>query len=359
MGILVAKKLFYKDKQTIGLDIGPTSIKVMTINPKQWLIEGYGSVELDPAKTQEALGGSNTDNTYLADNIRTLVHENVVGRLPSNHTVIGIPTSRSFSRTFSLPISQEKNLADAVDIEVSQYIPVPVSSLYIDYEVIERTKDTIHVIVAAVPRSIIDTCTKAVWDAGLRPVMVEPSVNAVARILEATEEGHLSTLIIDIGQASTDIAVLDKGAIRVSGGLSIGGNTFTLNIAKKLGIALDNAHQLKVINGLSPSPRQAKILGAMKSDLNRIVAEVRKVIRYYSERLESADKIEQVLVVGAGSNVPGIGDYFTNELVMPARVASPWQKLNFGSLPQPSKQFRSRYITVAGLASIPAERIWR
>lgn len=359
MGNLVVRKLFYKDKQVIGLDIGPTGLKVMTINPKQWLVEGYGSLDLDPTKMQEALNSANSDNTYLADNIRSLVKENVVGSLPSNHTVIGIPTGRSFSRTFSIPASQEKNLADAVEIEVSQYIPLPISSLYVDYSVIERTKDTIQVIMAAIPRTIVDTCTKAVWDAGLRPVMVEPSANAVARVLEATEEGHLSTLIIDIGQATTDIAVLDKGAIRVSGGIGIGGNTFTLTIAKKLNIALDNAHQLKVINGLNPSPRQAKILGAMKPDLNRIVTEVRKVIRYYSERITASEKIEQVLVVGAGSNVPGIGDFFTNELVMPARVASPWQKLNFGSLPQPSKQFRPRYITVAGLASIESERIWR
>jgi type IV pilus assembly protein PilM len=43
---------------------------------------------------------------------------------------------------------------------------------------------------------------------------------------------------------------------------------------------------------------------------------------------------------------------------MPARVASPWQKLDFGSLPEPNKQFRPRYITVAGLASVKTEEIW-
>ena len=65
--------------------------------------------------------------------------------------------------------------------------------------------------------------------------MIEPGINSVARVLESTEEGHLPTLIVDIGPASTDIAVLDNRAIRVSGGLGIGGNTFTLEIAKKLG----------------------------------------------------------------------------------------------------------------------------
>lgn len=356
----MAKRLFYKDRQIIGLDISQTGIKVMAVDPKHWLVEGYGSIDLDPVKMQEALSASDSsDNSYLAENITTLLKNNIVGHLPSNHVVIGLPTGRSFSRTFSLPASQEKSLSDAVEIEVSQYIPVPMSSLYVDYEIIDRTKDTVQVIMSAIPRTLVDTCIAAVSSAQLRPVVIEPGINAVARLLEATEEGHLSTLIIDIGQASTDIAVLDKGAIRVSGGLGVGGNTFTLDIAKRLNIALDNAHQLKVINGLNASPRQAKILSAMKPNLQRIVTEVRKVIRYYNERLTESGKIEQVLVVGAGSNVPGIGDYFTNELIMPARVASPWQKLDFGSLPQPSKQFRPRYITVAGLASISHERIWR
>lgn len=352
-------KLFFKDKQTIGLDISQTGIKVMAVDPKKWLVEGYGSIDLDPAKMHEAIESDEGENSYLSDSVRALLQDNVVGHLPSNHVVIGIPTSRSYSRTFSLPVDQEKTLADAVEIEVSQYIPIPMASLYVDYEVIERTKETITVIMSAVPRGLADACLLAARQAGLRPVMVEPGINAVARLLESTEEGHLSTLIIDIGQAYTDVAVLDKGAIRVSGGLGVGGNTFTLDIAKRLNIPLDTAHQFKVLNGLLPSPRQAKITTALKPSLSRTVNEVRKVIRYYTERLEDASKIEQVLVVGAGSNVPGIGEYFTNELVMPARVASPWQKLNFGNLAQPSKQFRPRYITVAGLASADYKEMMR
>jgi len=343
-------KLFYKDKPIIGLDISQTGIKVMAVDPKKWLVTGYGSIDLDPAKVQTSLDG---DDDYLADNIRTLLTENLVGELPSEHVVIGVPTGRTFSRTFTVPAKAESGLADAIEIEVDQYIPIPLSSLYVDYEVIERNKEEATVVMSAVPRTLVDRCVEAVSSAGLLPVMVEPGINAVARVLEATEEGHLPTLIIDIGPASTDIAVLDGGAIRVTGGLGIGGNTFTLDIAKKLGVALENAHQLKVLNGLSAGPRQAKITTALQPSLQRIVSEVRKVIRYYNERLGADRKIEQVLVVGGGSNLPGIGDYFTNELVMAARVASPWQKLDFGKLAQPNKQFRPRYITVAGLASIP------
>ena len=349
-------KLFYNDKPIIGLDISQTGIKVMAVDPKKWLVLGYGSIDLDPAKVQKSL---ESDDSYLSENIRSLLGTKFIGTLPSDQAVLGVPTSRTFSRTFTVPVKAESTLADAVEIEVDQYIPIPMGSLYVDYAIIERTKDQLTVIMSAVPRTLIDSCLIAVRAAGLQPIMIEPGINSVARVLETAEEGHLPTLIVDIGPASTDIAVLDRGAIRVSGGLGIGGNTFTLDIAKKLGVALENAHQLKVLNGLSAGPRQAKISSALQPSLQRILTEIRKVIRYYNERLNDDRKLEQVLVVGGGSNVPGIGDYFTNELVMPARVASPWQKLDFGKLPQPSKQFRPRYITVAGLASVNQKEIWQ
>jgi len=349
-------KLFYKDKPIIGLDISQTGIKVMAVDPKKWSVLGYGSVDLDPAKVQASLDG---DDAYLSDNLASLLKDKLIGTLPSNHAVVGIPTSRTYSRTFTVPTSAEKNLQDAVEVEVDQYIPIPFSSLYVDYEIITRTKEQLTIAMSAVPKTLIDNCHSALENAGIQPVMIEPSINSVARVLEATEEGHLTTLIIDIGPASTDIAVLESGTIRVSGGLGIGGNTFTLDIAKKMNVALENAHQLKVLNGLSASPRQAKISAALQPSLQRILTEVRKVIRYYNERLNNDRNIEQVLVVGGGSNVPGIGDYFTNELVMAARVASPWQKLDFGSLPQPNKQFRPRYIAVAGLASVDQKGIWK
>lgn len=349
-------KLFYHDKPIIGLDISQTGIKVMAVDPKKWLVLGYGSIDLDPAKVQKSL---ESDDGYLTQNIQALLGDKLIGSLPSNHVVLGIPTNRSFSRTFTVPAKAESTLADAVEIEVDQYIPIPMSSLYIDYEVIERTKEQLTVIMAAVPKTLVDSCMAAATSAGLRPIMIEPGINSVARVLETTEEGHLTTLIVDIGSASTDIAVLEKGAIRVSGGLGVGGNTFTLDIAKKLGVPLENAHQLKVLNGLSAGPRQAKISSALQPNLQRIVTEIRKVIRYYNERLTDDHKLEQVVVVGGGSNVPGIGDYFTNELVMPARVASPWQKLDFGSLPQPTRQLRPRYITVAGLASVDPKEAWK
>lgn len=351
-------RIVFKDKPIIGLDISHTGVKVMSIDPKKFLVEGYGSIDLNPQHVKASL--DNDADNYLSDHIKLLLTEKLVGTLPSKRVVISLPTSRTFSRTFTLPASVEKSLDDAVNLEAEQYIPLPASSLYIDYQVIERTKKELTILMSASPRLLVDNILRSVEAAGLEPILIEPSICAVARVLSSTERGDdLPTVIVDIGPASTDIAILDRGNIRVTGGLPIGGNNFTVDIAKKLSVTLENAHQLKVLNGLNAGPRQQKLTAALEPSLKNILAEVGKVMRYYDERVSSERQLEQLLIVGSGSNLPGIGEYFTNALVMPARVASPWQRLDFGKIQEPPKQFRPRYITVAGLASINPRSIWK
>lgn len=350
-------KFFYTDKPIIGLDISSTGIKVMSIDSKHWTVNGYGSADLDPLKMKESL--EDNESTFLTDNIKGLMTGKIIGTIESNRVAITVPTARSYTRTFTLPASAEKSLDEAVMLEAEQYIPIPVSTLYIDYQIVERNHKTIVVLMSAVSRVIVDNITKSVEAAGLEPILVEPGINAVGRVLTTTEDGSLPTIIVDIGPANTDIAIMDRGSVRVTGGVAVGGNSFTLDIAKKLNISLENAHQLKVLNGLAAGPRQQKLREALAPSLERILVETKKVMRYYNERINSERKLEQLLVVGGGSNVPGIGEYFTENIIIAARVASPWQKLDFGKVQEPPKQFRSRYITVAGIASINPGGIWK
>ncbi len=346
--------IFYKDKPIVGLDISKASMRIVSVDRHKMLVHGYGSIDLDPQKNDSDTG-DNAD--YLAEKIREMFKNNIEGRIDSNRIALGIPTGRTFSRTFSLPVKEEKNIRNAVNLEAEQYIPIPLDSLYVDYEIVNRTKEEITVLMCAAPKLLVDNVLEAARQCDLEIALIEPDVNAIARLLKRTEEGMLPTIIVDIDLATTDIAILDS-AIRVTGGLSVGGHTLTLDLAKKMNITVETAHQFKVLNGLNPGPRQARITAALQPSLLKITNEVKKVMRYYTDRFPDERRIEQVLIVGSGSSLPGIGEFFTNELVMPARVASPWQSLNFGDLKQPSKQLRPRFITAAGLALIKQEDLY-
>lgn len=341
-------KLFYKTKPIIGLDFSRTGIRVVSADRMKKQIHGYGSIELDPSKVLDDLEVS---RSYLAQKVSELFTDNIVGKLESNRLALSVPAVRTFARTFSMPADQESHIKQAVDLEVEQYIPMPIENLYVDHEIISRSKKDLTVLMCAVPRKLVDDLLDILNEAGLEVAAIEPSIYAVSRLLDMTREGGMPTVIVDIGPGGTDIAVFDK-AVRVTGGLTVGGNTLTLDIAKKMNLTVENAHQLKVLSGLSPGPRQAKVTAALRPSLTRITNETKKIIRFYIDRFPNEPKLEQLLIVGSGSNVPGIGEFFTNELVMPARVASPWQSLEFTGTDQPSKHLRARLVTAAGLALV-------
>lgn len=341
------RTLFLKKQPIVGLDISHTYLKLMSVDTKHWVVNGYSSINAEPDKLRESMSG---DTTYLSALLKSLVTKNLVGKIPSDQIVVGVPTNITYSRSISLPKAAVKNLEDAVALEASQYIPVPLSELNLSYEVLSETDDAIEVIMSAAPRKIIDNIVSACTEAGLTTVAVRPSINAVARLIKIAEHGDLPTIIVDIGSSDTDVAILN-GRVRANSNVQVGSSTLTYAISDKLKVSAENAHQLKVLKGLSRGSKQQQIYGALDGPLSQIIAEIHKIIRYYTERINSSERIEQVIIVGSGSDTPGIGEYFTDKLIMPARVANPWLKLNFGSIPQPAKQFRPRYIAVIGLAA--------
>jgi type IV pilus assembly protein PilM len=347
-------KLFYRDKPLVGIDISTTGIKAAAINPHKMSVLGYGSINLDPQKVQISL---TKGDDYLADGLKQLLQEKIHGKLPSNHVAVSVPTSRTYSRTLELPLDAEANLVDSLQLEVEQYIPIAASELYIDHQIIERSKESLTVLLSAVPKRIVDSVVSSCEKVGLEVVIVEPGISAAARLIRHTEEGHLPTVIIDVGAATSDIALFDQ-VVRVNGSAPVGGHTFTYTISEKLKVSFEEAHQLKVHSGLAPGPKQAQMRSALEPVLNQVIQETRKILRYYSERLGAKTKIEQIIIVGGGSNLPGLGEFITETMLMPARVANPWHSISFGHLTPPSRQFKPRYITAAGLGIIDPKDIW-
>ena len=96
----------------------------------------------------------------------------------------------------------------------------------------------------------------------------------------------------------------------------------------------------------------AKEIGieALTPALQKIVAEIRRMSRYYEERYGSQKTISQVVILGGGANMPGLGDYLTNALRMPVRAHNPWNILEYSGLEAPNGPDRLMYATVAGLS---------
>ena len=108
--------------------------------------------------------------------------------------------------------------------------------------------------------------------------------------------------------------------------------------------------------GIGKSKKQTEILAILKPELDQIVREVRRVIRYYEERSTVDSKVGQIITMGGGANLPGLSGYLTDTLRLPVRTSEPWQNFTLKKIKAPNQNEKTVYVTAAGLCMIkPAE----
>ncbi|HEX5797183.1 MAG TPA: type IV pilus assembly protein PilM [Candidatus Saccharimonadales bacterium] len=350
------KTYFYKDKPIFGLDIGLSSIKVMQLetSSKKARLLGYGIGGFDPKAIKD---GVIIDHELLAKAVRNLFEKNIVGEITTRRVAMSVPAILTYMHTINFPPIKESELKEAVDLESEQYIPLPQQDLYTDYEIIEKNSDKLEILTVAVPRKIIDSYMALVEILGLEAVSFDTSISSSGRLFKTFESSSdIPSVLIDFGSISADITIFAKTNI-VSGTIPAGGDTFTNLLAQKLGLSREEAHVIKTKYGISKSKRQEEIVKIMQPELDQLVREVKRMMRYYSERTQSKGNIGQVITMGGGANMPGLSDYLTNALRLPVRTYDPWSSFDLHHIKEPSQNEKSVYATVAGLCLINPKEI--
>lgn len=349
---------FYHDEPLFGLDIGHASLKVMQM---EWaegqpcIVTGYGLANFDSSAIQN---GVITDPELIAKAMHELFEQKMVGKITSQRVACSLPTAHTFSRPMTIASTNRREITEAINLEAEQYIPIPTSNLYIDYEIINQDQQNTEVLVVAASKSIVDSYFKVLEKLNLQPVAFEPGVNAASRLLQM--QGVLKsepTVIMDIGSVTTDIAVFDK-TLLVASTVNTGSDNITQLIAQGMHLTPKQANDVKNEFGIAYSDRQQRIIDAAKPVLDNLVHELQKSVRYYAERAaKSGSKITQLVVVGGGSVMPGLVQYLAKQVRLSPQPVEPWKNINFGNLPMPEDVERAVYITVAGEAALKPQEV--
>jgi type IV pilus assembly protein PilM len=353
------QKMFYKDRPLFGLDIGSNSVKAMqlSIDGKKATITGYGAIRF---KNPVIENGVITNFEELAKSMVELFEKNINGKITTHRVAATIPASAAYSRVVSLPLTlNKKDLVEAIRFEAEQYIPLPSEELYMDYEVTGLGPENREVLVVAVPKKIIDSYMKLFEIVGLEVAAIETTISAASRLVGFTEgAGKTPSILIDLGSISVDLSIYDKFLV-VTGTVPGGGDSFTDSIAERLNVTKAEANTIKYKYGLGISKKQSEIREALAPQLDLLMKEIRRVMRYYEERTEGKSKIGQIITMGGGANMPGLSDYLTDNLRLPTRMANFWGTFNLHKLEMPPEGERSLYVTVAGAALMRPKEIWK
>lgn len=358
MGSTTKPTYFFKHKPLFGLDIGAGSLKVMqlendTLGSKSPRLLGYGTAKFDATAIEH---GVIVKPELVAEAMQDLFEHRLIGDITTRRVAMAIPAYRTFTRSISLPGLKPKEVAEAVQLEAEQYIPVPLDELYLDYSVISATKDATEVFAVAVPRSIVDSYLTLTQLTGLEVILIETTLGGGARMFSIDKQSGVASVIIDFGSLSSDISIFDK-TVLVTGTVQGGGASFTDLIKKKLNVTQAEAGIIKNKYGLGLSKKQKEIREALDPTLQQIVKEIRRMIRYYDERYGAEHPISQVVTTGGGAGMPGLSEYLTEALRLAVRSSEPWQYFDSHGLQAPSSADKAMYSTVAGLALTPPRAV--
>ncbi len=342
------KTYFFENKPLFGFDIGHDTLRVMQLelDHRALRLVGYGSVRFDPTAIVD---GVIVKPEIIAKSATNMFKHSLVGIINTNRVAVSLPASRALSRALRLPKMSAKDIDQAVQTEVEQYIPGQLDNFYLDHTTLREDNEGIELFVVAMPKPIVDSYLTFTRLLGLEAVLFDTAIGASARVFALEKQSDIPSVLVDFGAISTDVTVFNHGLV-VTSTVPFGGDHTTTTISRALNVTPEEAIMLKSKYGLAVSVVQHQMTAALEPSLGLLIKEIRRTIRYYEQRYAKESPIGQVIIMGGGANMPGLADYLIDKLRLPVRPFDPALHIDFGQLQPIFTADHMSYVTAAGLA---------
>lgn len=325
-----------KSKRTsLGVDIGTKVIRAVEISNNKGVItlENYGEVNLDVA-CKEFFRSFDKKNLNPAVNNISAALAAIIAEtgIKTKKVVFSLPDFATFFTTFELPPMSKKEIANAIGFEARKYIPLPLSELVLDWQLMneESLKANNKVLVMAVPKVIVEQYKTIAEQSGLELTALEAEAMALKRAVVRNSKDPVC--LLEMGFQSTNVNIVDEGFMKMSFSFDMAGKDLTFSLSETLNIPAGDAEVMKKTQGLLNGEEQ-NVSHVLTPILSIISEKTKKVIEEF-ERKENKN-ISKVYLAGGTSLLPGIKEYFEKSLnqerVNPlvVEVAKPFQGVNY------------------------------
>jgi len=135
-----------KKPSTFGLDIGSSSVKVieLTEGKEGWGLTAFAQVPLPHDVISE---GSIKEPGLVSDAVRECVQK---AGIKATAAVISVSGREAIMKRVPLPKVTAKELADAITLEAEHHIPFAVDDVFLDYQVVGESSNSMSVVLVAV-----------------------------------------------------------------------------------------------------------------------------------------------------------------------------------------------------------------
>lgn len=319
----------------LGIDIGTTSIKIAEVGSGRQLpqIKNYSLLNSSGylLRSNDVLQTSSLKlfETGVIDLLKIMLKKMKPG---ATDVIASIPTFAVFMTVFDFPEMSTSDLEKSLTYQASQYVPLPISEVALDWtKVGEREDDKGYkyeqVLLISVPQELIRKYQLIMKSAGLNLRALEIESLSLARALVGNDP--TSTIIIDIGSLSTNITFVDRGQVKFNTQTDYAGASLTQSLATSLNINPVRAEELKKEHGIISLGANYELSTIMLPFIDVIISEVKKAEYNYQSQFPGSPKAERVILSGGGANLAGIEKYFEKDFGCPVVKATPFLKFEY------------------------------
>lgn len=329
-----------KTTSVVGIDIGSSSIKIIQLKKKggRAILETYGEIALGPYAGRSIGQATKLPDEKLQEALADLVRESNV---TAQEAGLSVPLSSSLVLTMSMPAASRKQLAEMVPIEARKYIPIPISEVLIDWNIIPdepggidemgQTVDSsggavrrqLKVLVAAIHNTIVSVYQEVASKTSLSIGFLEIEVFSTIRSLLRRERAPV--LILDMGAGSSKVSIVENGVPLSTHVINRGAQDITIALSRSQGLSVLKAEELKRTVGLVDDPAHPDVADTANLILRGIFTEANKVLLAYEK---SANKtVKKVILSGGGALIKGVEDLAAKSFDAEVERADPFAQI--------------------------------
>ena len=314
-------------KQCIGLDIGSSSVKAVQLKRKAngWALQAFG---MQPLVPQTIVDGTIMDQSAVTEAIRQLW-----GRLKlrTKDVAIAIAGHSVIIKKITVPMMKPEELAANIRNEAEHHIPFGRDDVEIDYHVTNpmTASGQTELLLVAAKKEVVSDYVQVVRDANLIPQVVDVAAFASQNGFEVNYplDPRETIVLINIGAAISNINIVRSGVSLFTRDVTIGGNAFTEEIQKQMGIANDEAEAYKVggtqlEDGVVPQ----EVLRVMEGVSEVMAGEFQRSLDFFLATTADAN-VTRIVLAGGSSKVTSLHRAIERRSRLPLEVADAWKRV--------------------------------
>jgi len=319
-------------KYPIGIDISDSTIKLAQLKRSghKITIQAISRVKLPEGIV---LSGIIKKNDELATYLKKAIEQPIAGKITSCEAIICLPETKTFTKLIKIKNSGQK-INDFILNEIEKNIPYHLKEVNYDWQVINKNKNILEILISATPKKIAESYYNAVKDAGFFPTVLEPEPLAISRaLLPMGQKIKGAGVIVDIGTKYSNFIACAGNTVLFTASIPTSGEQITKAISEKLKISWEQAESAKIVCGLN----QAQIKEIAEKELAQ---KIKRGFKYLSDNYPEYSNVAKIHLCGGGAYIKGLAGVLSEKLNIPVEKGNIFANIELNQ--KKENQFFSR-----------------